>query len=946
MNVHRMSHIAAAIAALAAALPAAASEDAPPQPLHRVVVTGSNIKRIDVETSDPVTVLRRADIERSGATTLAGFLQSLPWTTDSLTDVGGSTAFASGATSTALRHLDQQSTLVLLNGRRVAPFGLADFAQFFTNIDTLPLDAIERIEILKSGASAVYGSDAVAGVVNIITRQNYQGFEAGADMGRSLNSRSFGERGFHATAGIGDFDTDGFNVTASVQHYRRDPVVWRDVVDRVSEGWRNTLPQGNEQLSFYSFPGNIAPANTTNWHAVSGCDASLTIDGLCWYDRYKGFEAQPAANRTNLLISAKAAIAPGVEGFAELLWARTKTDYLWYQAVYDSLDPATSWADPKTGTAQSFSFFMLPPTHPLNDTGDYAALAYRFADVKAGQTASASNYRLVTGLRGSAGGYDWETSVAFLGSKASQRAQGIAFSNSGFRQTIGGTTDLSDRTSAIDPDFFNIPNGYRLGKRNSQAVIDALFPTLGSTGKLTQTALDGKISGELAQLPAGPMSFAAGYDLRHERSVITPTDNVQNGDIVGYAYAQTRASRTFGAVFGELDIPVVQTLNAQVAARIDKFPGFGAHLSPKIGLRYQPTQDLLLRGTAESGFRAPNLVEAGTSTKTAFESGIQDPKRCPGGQSYADDLTAQAAALPAGDPARAGLKALAERALAQCDANAVSVIRNNPSLKPEVSRGYSFGTLFEPMQRTSVTLDYWSLSRKNEIRLTGTSQLLEQEGQLPPGLAVQRAPLSQDPVFNTAQLRQQYGITVGQLLKVENRFENTSRTRTDGVDFGVKTSVDTPVGDLELNLMGTWLNRFQAYSTARGGYGDNLAGRYGYSRVSASFSGALTTGAVLNGLKLSYRSGTSLQGDYYDSGWDAQGCAARQLSSGACRLPAYVRTDYFFSYSGVRNLTLSAYVSNVFNRAMAVDRRAIDVTPSVEDAQRRSLHVSVNYKFF
>ncbi|MEO6280560.1 TonB-dependent receptor domain-containing protein [Roseateles sp.] len=959
MNFHRMSHIAAAIAALASALPAVASEGTPPQPLpavasegtppqplQRVVVTGSNIKRIDVETSDPVTVLRRADIERSGATTLAGFLQSLPWATNSLSDVSSSTSFASGATSTALRHLDQQSTLVLLNGRRVAPFGLADFNQFFANIDTLPLDAIERVEILKNGASAVYGSDAVAGVVNIITRQNYQGFEAGADAQRSLNSHSFGERGFHATAGIGNFDTDGFNVTASVQHYRRDPVVWRDVLEHSSEAWLNAIPKGNDQLSFFSYPGNIVSASS-GWHGVSGCDASLTIGGLCWYDSFKALEAQPAADRTNLLVSAKASIAPGIEGFAELLWARTKTTYQWYKPSYLSFDPATTWADPRTGTPVSFYSFMLPPTHPLNDTGEYAGLAYRFADVNAAQTTSASNYRLVAGLKGSADGYDWETSVAFLGSKASQLAHGLAFSNSGFRKMIGGTTDTSDPASPIDPNFFNLPNGYQLGKQNSQAVIDTLFPQLGSRGKLTQTALDGKISGELAQLPAGPMSFAAGYDLRHERSVIESTDNVLNGDLVGYASAQTHASRTFGAVFGELDIPVAATLNTQVAARVDKFPGFGAHLSPKIGLRYQPTKYLLLRGTAEHGFRAPNLVEAGTSTKSGYESGITDPKRCPGGRRYSDDLKAQAAALPDGDPARGGLNALAEQALGQCDGKAVTVIRNNPSLKPELSRGYSFGMLFEPLQRTSFTLDYWSLSRRNEIRYTGTSQLLQQDGQLPPGLAVHRAPLSEDPVFNTTQLQQQYGITVGPVRSVENRFENISRTRTDGVDFGAKTNVYTPVGDLELNVMGTLLNRFQAYSTVRGSYGDNLAGRYGYSRVSASVSGALTTGAFLNGLKLSYRSGTSLQGDYYDSNWNEQGCAAQQLSSGDCRRPAYVRTDYFFTYSGVRNLTLSAYISNLFNRPIPLDRKAIDVTPSsAEDVQRRSLHISVNYKFF
>lgn len=944
MNVHRMSRIAAAIAALAPTLPALAAEDAPTQTLQRVVVTGSNIKRIDLETSDPVAVLTRVDIERSGATTLAGFLQSLPWTTNSLTDVNGSTSFAPGATSTSLRHLDQQSTLVLLNGRRVAPFALADYSQYFTNIDTLPLAAVERIEVLKNGASAIYGSDAVAGVVNIITRQNYQGFEAGADAKRSLKSHSFGERGFHATAGIGDFKTDGFNLTGTLQHYRRDSVMWPDVIQHASPAWANTLPKGQDRLSFFSTPGNISSDNTP-WHALAGCDASLVSDGLCWYDRNKTFEAQPAADRTNLLVSAKVALRPGIEGFAELLWARTKTSYRLAKPSYFSQDAATIWGNPSTGATESFASFMLPPTHPLNDTGEYAALVTRFDDVDARRDGSGSTYRLAAGLRGSTAGYDWETSLALLGSKASQSAR-ESFSKSGFRKVIGGTTDLSDPGSAIDPNFFNLPNGYRLGQQNSAAVLDALFPRHGFDGKLSQIALDGKISGELAMLPAGPVSFAAGYDLRHERSTITPTANVQEGDMVSVGSTQTNASRAYGAVFGELDIPVMEKLNAQVATRVDKFPGFGAHLSPKLGLRFQPMKDLLLRATAESGFRAPNLVEAGTSTKTSPDSGVEDPKRCSGARNYSADLKAQAEALPADDPNKAGLLARSDQALyVECTSGLVNVVKHNPNLKPEVSRGFSLGMLFEPARHTSLTLDYWSLKRSNEIRIASTSDVLAQEGTLP-GIVVHRAPLSIDPTFTTAQLQQQYGITAGRLVGIERRFENISRTRTDGFDFGAKTRVGTPVGELEVELLGTWLNRFQTYYVGKGGYGDNMAGRYGYSRLSANLSGALSTGAFLNGLKLNYRSGTKLQGDYYDSSWSAQGCAAQGFPASECRLTAYLRTDYFFSYSGIPNLTLSAYISNLFNRPMALDRRVVDVTPSVEDVQGRSLSIAVSYKFF
>jgi iron complex outermembrane recepter protein len=942
MNVHRMSCIAAAIAALAPALPAFAADEAPEAPAQRVIVTGSNIKRIDVETSDPVAIIRRADIERTGASTLAELLQSLPWSTSSLNDLDGAASFASGASSAALRHLDKQSTLVLLNGRRVAPFAMADFQQYFTNIDTLPLDAIDRIELLKNGASAIYGSDAVAGVVNIITRNDYQGLEVGVDVERSLTSDSFGERGIHGAGGFGDLKADGFNVTASAQYYQRDGVVWRDVVDAASAKWSKTLPQGQDQLSPFSSPGNIASENH-DWHAVAGCDPAMVYDGLCYYDRYKELEAVPAAERTSLLVSGTAMLDPDTEAFAELLWAQTKTTYRYAKPSYYSGDSAFNWTRADNGEIQSFNNFWLHPDHPLNDTGEYAALTYRFTDADSGEQSKSQTHRLVTGLRGVALGYDWETSVAFLGSTTHQRIRGI-YSRSGFSKLIGGTTDLSDANSPIDPNFFNIPGGYRMGQQNSRAVLDALFPELGYNGKLTQTALDGKISGELTDLPAGPVSFATGYDLRHERSVITPSANIPSGDIVGSATAQTDAARTYGAVFGELIVPVTDTLETQLAARVDKFPGFDAHVSPKIGLRFQPTKDLLLRATAEGGFRAPNLAEAGEAAKTSFQQ-MSDPQRCVGAQSYADDLRAEADALPDGDPRKSGLQVQADQALRnECTAPAALLVKSNPALKPEVSHGLSFGLVFEPLQNTNFSLDYWQLERHSEIVVRDSAELLADEDDLPPGAAVQRGPLSTDRTFTSPELQQRYGITAGPLTGVTTMFHNVASTRTDGVDFGARTRFGTPAGVLDLNLLGTWLNRFQTRTASSGGYGENWAGAYGFARLNGNLTAALTTGPFLNGVKLNYSSGTSM----WDTSeqWSQGACAERlQVNASDCRVKASLRTDYFFTYSGIRDVTISAYVSNLFDEPVPFDYSAVDVVPPVGDVSRRSLRLALNYKF-
>jgi len=946
MIIHRKTPICAAAATVFAMslVPQTASADADTEQAQRVNVTGSNIKRLDVETSDPIQTITRTDIQRAGVATLAELLQSLPSTTGSLQDSFGDSSFAGGASSVSMRNLGKQSTLVLLNGRRVAPYALADFSEVFTNIDALPLDAIDRIEILKSGASAVYGSDAVAGVINVITRADYQGIEAGLSGQRSLTSHSFGERAFHASAGFGDLKRDRFNVIANLEHYHRDSVMWRQVLDHMGSQSRALIPQGVGELSTYSSPGNVASK------AVAGCDPARVVDGLCMYDWYSRAQAQPAADRTNLLVSARANLEPGVEGFAEFLGASTKTTYLdQYLAIGGS--DSSSWANPSTGSLQSFNTFPLPPTNPLNTTGDYAELRYRFTDTNPRRDSSSGNYRLVTGLRGTAGVYDWETAFSLLGSNTSQLEHQQAFSKSGFSSAIGGTTDTSDPNSPIDPNYFNIAGGYRVGGPNSAQVLATLFPDFGSRGKLRQTAWDGKVSGELAQLDAGPLGFATGFDLRHERWTISPSASLLSGDIVGYGSTQTDAARTYGAVFGELDVPVAGALDTQWAARVDKFPGFGAHVSPKIGLRVQPSKTVLLRGTMETGFRAPNLTESAPSRTVSFQSGIFDPQRCPQATAYSSDLMAQANALPDSDPNKTILISQAEQVRANdCSTSVASVSRNNPALKPEVSRTYTLGLMFEPQAGTTFTIDYWNIQRKNEIGILDAQQLIDQEGALPPGVSVGRSPIASDRSFATPALQQQYGVQVGPLSGVQLQFDNVSRTRTDGIDFGLKSHTGMSWGQLETSVNATLLDKLQTYSIVNGRYGDNLAGRYGFSRLSATLSEALTTGAFVNGLKLTYYSGTSLQTDSTDTAWSPDNCAnTYQISRGDCRVGDLVVTDYFFSYDGIRNLTLGAYVGNLFGVLPPFDRRAMEEggrsVPQLGEVTRRTLQLSMNYKF-
>jgi iron complex outermembrane receptor protein len=953
-HLPKQTHLAAAIAAafsLSMPLGAQAQANAPsePAPVARVVITGSNIKRIEAETSDPVVILRRVDIERSGASTVAEMLESLPWTDRALSDIGEGQNFAPGASSVSMRNMGHEATLVLLNGRRIAPYALADFQDIFTNIDNLPLDAIERIEILKNGASAVYGSDAVAGVINIITRSDYQGLEVGVDVGASLPGGTFGSQTVHMAAGKGDLKADGYNLLANFELHHRDNVVWRDVIDRASPRARRYIPAGQDQLSIYSRPGNLFDLGGQFVTALPGCDEGMAQDGLCLYDRYQRFQAQPAADRATLLVSGKAMLTPEVEGFADLLWSQTRTTYITPYMTYGSDDPALFWGDPQTGQTQAFYSRNLPATHPLNGLGDQAGLLYRFTDADASIVGEGSNYRLVAGARGGWNVYEWQTALSLLGARSSATYNGTAFSRSGFQRLIAGQTDTSRADAELDPNFFNIPGGYRLDQPNSKDVIRALFPEYSTDGRFTQVGWDAMLTGELGELDAGPVGFALGVDLRHERFVMKPSSNVMAGDILGLGTAQTDGERQHGAVFAELDLPVTSEFEVQVAGRVDKFPGFEAHLSPKLGLRFQPTRELLLRATAETGFRAPNLTESEASSRSAFTV-ASDPLRCSPASAYAADLRAEADGLPEGDPRKGVLETQAQRVIEnECQAGLLYAVVNNPGLKPEVSRSFTVGMMLEPMADTSVSLDYWNISRKDEIGLRGADAILNEEALSRPGVTIDRAPLSDDPTFTTPELQQRYGVTSGRLVRVTTQFENVSQTETDGVDVAAKTRFATPVGSVDLGLLGTYLINYRP-SYSDGGYSPNLAGYYGHPRWQANLTAALNSGDLVNGVRLNYQSSTSLKAYPDDTAWTPQGCVANfGLAASDCRVRASLTTDYFVSYTGIRNVTASAYVSNLFNQRPSFDRRAVydggDALPTLDDVTGRSLRVALNYKF-
>ena len=960
-SVFRLSLMAAACVAAAspawaqsAAAPsrAASSADLP----QRVEITGSRIKQIDVEGASPVQVISREDIRKTGATSVQEMLSRLTAASSGTpTDISASNSFAPGASQASLRNLGAQATLVLLNGRRLPTFPLPDFQVTFANVDSIPLSAVDRIEVLKVGGSAIYGSDAIAGVINIITRNSYEGIEVGGSNEASLQNGKFGERTASLTGGIGTYDKDGYNLFGTVEWFQRDSVMWRSVLGSVNPAYKAVAPAFGSYSS-YGYPGNL------NGKALgSPCVGILTASGQCNYDRYSRFQAVPAAKRVNAILGGDLRLGADTQWHTELQLSDVKVRYESAYQAYGSPAAPTTWLDLATGQTKTFYERGLPAEHPLNTTGEGANdddFRYRFADSQAGETTHTTSYRLLTNLKGQLSNWNYNAAVGVMGGHAHDRSRG-QFSESGFTQTIGdpGHVDLDPESPTyggltdVPANFFNIPGGYKIGQPNSAAVLDTLFPQYGFNGTYRQYFIDGSADTTIAQLPAGPLQLSVGAEARHETMVLNPTATLKASDIVGFSLSQSNGVRNFEAVFTELQIPILKNMNANLAGRIDKFPHISAHISPRANLEYTPVDMLKLRGTIETGFRAPNLQESSPSSKSAYQPGVTDPKRCPAATALANQYRDAAANDP--DNADEYLRIAEQIQGNECNTSVAIIAQNNPALKPETSISKSFGAVLQLTKHWSFAADYWNIERKNEINLKSVNDLLSQ-GNDGPGEPVTRAALNgiTDPTFTSDQL-DEFGVTAGPISSVRLQYGNLFKTRTSGVDLGFTGDVDTPIGTWTSTLEGTYTANWQTYSPSRngtGGWGDNLAGRYGYPRGQTNLTNSLAVGSVTHTLTWKHSSGTSLQGDFNDPNFTGEDCAGEGLEDSQCKLKAYNRFDYAIAFTGIKNLTVGAYVQNILGRRPPVDYRNFGGASGIipvdnEDATRRLLKISLNYKF-
>jgi iron complex outermembrane receptor protein len=869
--------------------------------MQRVEVTGSSIKRTAAESAGSVQVLNRDDIERTGETTALGILTTTAAITTNLNAASsGAATFANGSSGVGMRSLGKVATLVLVNGRRIAQYALADSAQqSFTNIDAIPASAIERIEILKDGASAIYGSDAIAGVVNIILRKNFEGAKISTNYREADGFKDDRNRSISGIAGYGDIDRDGFNTWLNYEFYKSDGYTTGELAKHYPD-WHRLTPGRStwDANSAYSPTGNYF-RSSTNIVAAPGCPAESIdpIDKQCKWDALASEGNTTDSKRWALASNTHFRIGSNIDANLELTAAGATTDYLLSPFATQATSSSTIWYDMLGGrTVGPFTYPKLPVGHannPYNVPVEYRARLMDTGDGFNFNRTTSQQYRAMLALSGEIGGFEWKSAIGHMKSTADKDFRGI--SAQGYSDAILNGT-------------------YRFGQTNDTALLESMFPVRNTYGKAKITFVDATVSGTVAQLPAGPVRVAFGTDIRRESYEMKSSDNVLRGELVSAFGLQVEDTVDHYALFTEATIPLAQRLELTAAVRGDKTSTSEAHFSPKAGLRFNATDNLLLRATASGGFRAPNIVESGNGLgRGSYSTGVQDYRRCPVANTL-NAIVQGAAGASTGDKALANAYRNAD-----CSAMLPAFVSSNPDLEPETSRSLTAGFVFEPIKNWTMAIDYYHIERKNEIGTRTLSDILLGEANLPEGQLVRVDNSATDAEFLALVRKYAPGSTVdyggiGKMALVYNPYVNSGRTRTSGFDFDASGRFATALGLVRLKLEGAYTWKYQEFSETDGAYGENKAGAYdGGARLRARARASLKAGNWDHGATANYRGAYSNNSSSSPTYCVTNRVADAYLS--ACeRVGSNTTFDYNLAYTGIPHVKVSLYVNNLFDR--------------------------------
>jgi iron complex outermembrane receptor protein len=877
---------AATVASSDAPAPNAASGVNSVPNLEEVIVTGSSIKQINGETALPVQIMKREDIERTGATTVQELFRDIAAASSAGATVAAqSTGTQVGAISTiSLRGLGSGRTLILVNGKRTAVYGGGSLGQAGNSVDisSIPVAAIERVEILKDGASSVYGSDAIAGVVNFILRENFQGAEVSATGGTPTEHGGGQQETVSAYLGHGDLVQDRYNAALGFNYDHNSTLLGADrpFATRYSPGY------GNDVTSSFAFPANVAiPANplvpkgATRSPLAGNCAPSLNdvnYPTACRFDNSPYDSLEPEVTKYGVNFNGQLAVIEGGQVYTEDSFSRVKT-WTTVQPVplsyQNPLLPSDPYVAYLTNLLKSYpglkgvtageGAFLLPPSSPYYPTafaaqngiaGQPLNLIYRdFANGPRLTEDTADTIRAAVGFRGDTGGWDYDTWFLYSQVKVHE-------------DLLAGYALYSEMMPLLDQGLIN-PFGPTSDPSALAAAQGATFVGQDFASKTSITSLNGRISRDLVSLPAGPLSGAVGGELRRETFEYDPAQAIQTGDIAGEGGNQLpeSASRDVESAFVEFNAYALKSLQADAAVRIDNYQSIGNTVNPKGSLRWQPVPWLLLRGSAGTGFRAPSLTDLYASQATSVTSnGTRDWIKCP--------------TFDANNPA--------------CSFQFQTTTGGNPHLTPEKSQSYTLGAVFQPTRDLSVDVDSFWIFIKNQIVVGG---------------------LSYATIMQSAASEMQYASFItrdgnGNVVSINQTNANLFKSAVSGFDVDMKYHLDLgKAGSFSLYGDSTYLYRYVI---------QNADGSW-TSEVDKGLALVTTNGGVVSRFRYNLTAGyewgpwgLSLTQNYQKRYHDT----ASSVSGVTRFVEPYATVDSQLYYTPTKSLRVTAGVKNLFNR--------------------------------
>ena len=907
------------------------------QTVERVEITGSAIKRVDAEGALPVTVITRADIARSGAVNTEDLLNAVASLSsmNATVNASGAGSSTSGRSSVSLRGLNGNRTLVLVNGRRIAG-GVSSGSSTAVNVNNIPLAAIERVEILKDGASSIYGSDALAGVVNFILSKNFRGLDLGVNAGQPTRDGGGKNQRASLVGGFGDLGKEGFNLTASISVDKEAALFAKD---REFSKTGNVLPyitaaatgQGNIEGGFtpgrvingvwqegtrQAGFGNSSGTGYGNPLARQGKCAELnmfldpnpTSKGApyCTFDSNAFVGLIPERESSNLTLNAGVRISDHLELFGDVLYTKNnviqkfqpsplRRSFLTTDAEFrkQGIDPALLIypSNPNYQTAAAYLTAQGFPAlvgQPLSITARVFDFGPRTQDDTTEQT------RVVLGLRGEVAGQSYEVSYADNKYELTGKVTDGYFSQVRYAKAVQGSNDYNPWSLTLTDAF-------------KAAIAPAKY--VGSTldGTSASKDFDAKLSGDLFKAPGGMAAYAAGVQYRKESFQTRPSAASFSGDIAGLGGATppTDRARQITSGFAEGVVPLIQSLEANLAARHDRYNDVGGASTYKFSMRWQPIRSMVLRAGTGTGFRAPTLVELWLPQTLGSSAQYTDP-------------------------------AFPNNANVQTN----EVVGGNPALKPEKSKQSTLGVVFSPVEALTISADYWRINVKGIITSPSTQEIVTRFR-------------AGDPAYQSLVRLSATG-EVDQTFAVLN---NVGSAKLEGIDIDANLRFALGGARLDMSLNGTYFLRYD--QTSPGGtishkvgtiFEDSLDAtgkRQGQPVLEADGGGVVLRWKHKLSTTYSYDAWALTLAQNFYSGYRT---ADNNFDGEKHDVPGQSIFDAQVAFTGIKNLKLALGVKNLLDKnpplyVPASNQFQAGYDISQYDPRARFVYFAANYRF-